>query len=114
MRSEVLELAAIAGGMTYLWRYLPLRSRMGAGAPGGRMARFLAATGPAAIATLFVAEMLPLAQEDLPRLQASALGVLGVLAAYAWRRSVVFATLAGALACGLATALGPALPLGPG
>lgn len=106
MRFEVLELALIAGAFTYLWRYLPLRARLDDRAAEGLLARFLAATGPAAIATLFVAEMLPLLHESRPRQASALLGVLGVVAAYGWRRSVVFATLAGALACGLATALG--------
>ncbi len=108
MRFDVLELALIAGGLTYLWRYLPLRANLSSMAPGGVLARVLAATGPAAIATLFVAEILPLVHAS-PTLQRRALlGVLGVLLAYAWRRSVVFATLAGAVVCGGAAALGMA------
>lgn len=106
MRAEVLELAVIAGVLTYLWRYLPLRANLRDMAPHGILARFLAATGPAAIATLFVAEMLPLLQSSLAQQGRVGVGVLAVLAAYAWRRSVVMATLAGACACGLAAALG--------
>ncbi len=106
MRAEVLELALIAGALTYLWRYLPLRANLSDTAPNGLLARFLAATGPAAIATLFVAEMLPLLQAPLAQQGRVVVGVLAVLAAYAWRRSVVFATLAGACACGAAAALG--------
>lgn len=106
MRLEVLELALIAGVLTYLWRFLPLRANLSSTAPGGLMARFLAATGPAAIATLFVAEMLPLIHATVAVQGRSAVGVLAVLLAYLWRRSVVSATLAGALACGLAAALG--------
>ena len=108
MRFDVLELALIAGGLTYLWRYLPLRANLGKMAPGGTLARFLGATGPAAIATLFVAEMLPLVHATLPHQGRVLLGVLGVLLAYAWRKSVVFATLAGAVTCGVAAALGMA------
>jgi hypothetical protein len=33
-------------------------------------------------------------------------GVLAVVLAFTWRKSVVFATLAGACACGVAAALG--------
>jgi branched-subunit amino acid transport protein len=105
MRADVLELALIAGVLTYLWRYLPLRANLADMAQGGLLARFLAATGPAAIATLFVAEMLPLVQAA-PAVQVRALaGVLTVLLAYGWQRSVVVATLAGALACGAVAAL---------
>lgn len=106
MRADVLELALIAGGFTYLWRYLPLRSNLHAMDRQGLLARFLAATGPAAIATLFVAELLPLMHTSLPLQGRAMVGVLGVLLAYRWRRSVVFATLAGALACGIAARLG--------
>lgn len=106
MRSDVLELALLAGGLTYLWRFLPLRANLNDLSPHGVPARFLAATGPAAIATLFVAEMLPLVHASGAVQGRSAVGVLAVLLAYLWRRSVVFATLAGALACGIAAALG--------
>lgn len=106
MRADVLELALIAGVLTYLWRYLPLRANLSDMAPGGILARFLAATGPAAIATLFVAEMLPLLHTSLGRQSGAAFGVLTVLVAYRWQKSVVFATLAGALACGIAASLG--------
>ncbi len=106
MRAEVLEIALIAGVLTYLWRFLPLRANLRDMQPNGFLARFLAATGPAAIATLFVAEMLPLLHGTLAQEGRALVGVLGVGLAYAWRRSVVFATLAGALACGGAAWLG--------
>ena len=60
MRADVLQLALMAGGLTYLWRFLPLRISLGDMPKDGLLSRFLSATGPAAIATLFVAEMLPL------------------------------------------------------
>ncbi len=106
MRFDVLELALIAGVLTYLWRYLPLRVNLSDLPPGGPLSRFLASTGPAAIATLFVAEMLPVLHATLPQQSRALLGVLGVLLAYAWRKSVVFATLAGAVVCGAAAGLG--------
>jgi len=55
MRADVLQLALMAGGLTYLWRYLPLRLNLGDMRKDSLLARFLAATGLAAIATLFVA-----------------------------------------------------------
>ena len=106
MRADVLELALIAGFLTYLWRYLPLRANLSDMAPNGRLARFLAATGPAAIATLFVAEMLPLVHSTVAQQGRASVGVLVVLLAYRWRKTVVFATLCGAVACGVAAALG--------
>lgn len=106
MRGDVLELALIAGVLTYLWRFLPLRANLSKMEPHGFLARFLAATGPAAIATLFVAEMLPMLHATFPQQGRAFVGVVGVLLAYGWRRSVVFATLAGAVACGVASAFG--------
>lgn len=96
MRIEVLALALIVGVANYAFRYGPVAARLGEG-QAGRMARFLAATGPAAIATLVVASALPLVGTDpLPLLA----GVLAVLGLWVWRRSVVLATLAGAVAYG--------------
>lgn len=106
MRSEVLVLCLVAGVLTWAWRYLPMRLDLGALGQGGWMARFLASTGPAAIATLFVAEMLPMIRMAGPGLIHGAAGVLAVLGFWAWRRSVVGATLAGALGAGTAAALG--------
>ena len=106
MRADVVQLALMAGGLTYLWRYLPLRISLGDLPQDGILSRFLAATGPAAIATLFVAEMLPLLQDTLAAQGRAGVGVLAVMLAFAWRKSVVFATLAGACACGAAAALG--------
>lgn len=100
MRVEVLALALIVGAANYLFRYGPIAARLGAGqAKGGAgwIARFLAATGPAAIATLVVASVLPLAGVDRGPLVA---GVVAVLALWVWRRSVVLATLGGAAAYG--------------
>ena len=102
MQPDVLILCLIAGGFTYLWRWLPIRLDLGGMGTRGWIARFLAATGPAALGTLFVAEMLPLAREGGPALLQAAVGTLAVLAVWTWRRSVVAATLAGALGAGLA------------
>ena len=106
MRVDVLELCLMAGGLTYLWRYLPLQFGRTDMRKDGLLARFLAATGPAAIATLFVAEMLPLLHGAQAAQGRAAVGVLAVILAFAWRKSVVFATLAGACACGAAAAVG--------
>jgi branched-subunit amino acid transport protein len=106
MRADVLQLALMAGGLTYLWRYLPLRISLGDMPKDGLLSRFLSATGPAAIATLFVAEMLPLLQGTQAEQGRVGVGVLAVVLAFAWRKSVVFVTLSGACACGVAAALG--------
>ena len=70
-------------------------------AAGGRLERFLSATGPAAIATLFVASILPALTPDIAQLLPVITGTLAVLALWVSHRSVVVATLAGALAHGV-------------
>ncbi len=103
MRVEVLALAVVVGLANYAFRYGPIAARLGEGRAGGAMARFLAATGPAAIATLVVASVLPMM--GTARLPLVA-GVLAVLGLWVWRRSVVLATLGGAVAYGAVFALG--------
>lgn len=101
---KILLLALIVGGANWLFRFLPMRLRLADARPGGILARFLAATGPAAIATLFTASVLPMAGQaaDLVLLAA---GMAGVGLAYRLSRSVVLATLAGSAAYGAAFAL---------
>lgn len=105
MRIEILVLALIVGAANYGFRYLPTRADLSALHPKGWLSRFLAATGPAAIATLFVASVLPLMAADWRTMTPAAGGVLAVLGAFWGSRSVVVATLAGAVAHGLCAAL---------
>lgn len=99
MRAEILTLALIVGACTWAFRYFPTKANLSAIAPDGLLSRFLAATGPAAIATLFVASALPMlgGGAKLPLI----CGVAAVVAVYAIMRSVVGATLAGSAAYGL-------------
>ena len=96
MSGEVLALALIVGAANWGFRYLPIRFGLGSGADGGLLSRFLAAVGPAAIATLFVASSLPFVQGGA--VLAPVMGTAAVVAVWVWRRSVVGATLAGAAA----------------
>lgn len=105
MRPEVLILALITGLCTWAFRFLPLRADLSDLNPHGPLARFLAATGPAAIATLFVAEVMPVLQAPLASQSPLIVGTAAVVAVFAWRRSVVLATLAGSAAYGLVVAL---------
>lgn len=101
---DLLLIALMAGVATYAFRVLPTRMARSDLPEGGWLARFLASTGPAAIATLFTASVLSMeqtAQLPLPLIA----GTLAVLAMFAWRKSVVLATLAGAAAYGGAFAL---------
>lgn len=104
MNGDVIVLSLATGAATWAFRALPMMLARKSPRAGGLGERFLAATGPAAIATLFVATMLPLARgmAPLPLLA----GCVAVMAVFAASRSVVLATLAGAAACGLTVALG--------
>ena len=106
MRGEVMLLAVIVGACTWALRYVPLRMDLSNLRPDSLLGRFLAATGPAAIGTLFVAEVLPYLGRPLTDQIPLYVGVLAVIAVYAGARSPVLATLAGAVAFGVATALG--------
>lgn len=104
MRLDVLVLCLVAGGLTYAWRFLPILWDLGR-LDKPWVTRFLAATGPAAIGTLFVASALPLVAAGPAELLRAGLGTLTVVLVWVWRRSVVAATLAGAMVAGLTAAL---------
>jgi hypothetical protein len=102
MSWDLVLLALMAGAANWAFRALPVLLMRGEARPGGITARFLAATGPAAIATLFVASVLPQlwpVPRDLLPLVA---GVLATLAGFWPRRSVVAGTLIGALGYSMA------------
>lgn len=103
MNQDLLLVALLAGAANWVFRVVPTLARTDRLAPGGWLERFLSATGPAAIATLFVAAILPALTPDLQLLLPVALGTAAVVGVWLLRRSVVLATLAGALAHGLAT-----------
>ena len=102
MSWELLTVALMAGIANWCFRALPILARNGRATAGGWLGRFLSSTGPAAIATLFVAAILPSLTSDLARLLPVITGTAAVLALWFTRKSVVLATLAGALAHGLA------------
>ncbi len=98
MKTGLIVMALLAGSANWAFRALPtllLRRELH---PERLAARFLAATGPAAIATLFVASVLPqlwpVPREMLPL----AAGTLATVLAFWPRRSVVAGTLTGAAA----------------
>ncbi len=100
MNVELLAVALLAGAANWAFRVLPTLARTDRLAPGGWLERFLSATGPAAIATLFVAAILPELTTDFARLLPVVTGTLAVLAVWAASRSVAGATIAGAVLCG--------------
>ena len=75
-------MALLAGAANWAFRVLPTLARTDRLQPGGWLERFLAATGPAAIATLFVASILPLLSPGLAALSPVVTGTLAVLAVY--------------------------------
>lgn len=101
MSWELLTVALLAGVANWCFRALPILAQQGRATAGGWLGRFLSATGPAAIGTLFVAAILPALTPDLGRLLPVITGTLAVLGVYLARKSVVLATLAGAFAHGL-------------
>jgi hypothetical protein len=101
MNGDLLAVAVVAGAANWAFRALPILARTERRVSGGWLGRFLSATGPAAIATLFVAAILPLLTQDAARLLPVIAGTAAVLGVYVLRTSVVQATLAGALAHGL-------------
>lgn len=100
MNWELLAVAVMTGAANWAFRVLPTRARTDRLAPRGRVERFLAATGPAAIATLFVASILPALSFDVRAMAPVVIGTAAVIGVYLARRSVVLATLAGAAAHG--------------
>ena len=105
MNPDLLTMALIVGVFTWAFRFLPTRLDLSKLHPDGHLVRFLAATGPAAIATLVVASVWPLVSGSLAEMVPLAVGVATVVVVFRWRRSVVAATLAGSLAYGVTFAL---------
>ena len=105
MSGDVLILALLVGAANWLFRYGPTRVGFGARADSGWLARFLGATGPAAIATLVVASVLPMLGAGLAGMGPLVGGVAAVIGLWLWRRSVVVATLGGSLAYAVVFAL---------
>ncbi|NGM45180.1 hypothetical protein G5B31_06480 [Rhodobacter sp. SGA-6-6] len=96
MSADLVILALLAGAANWAFRALPVLLMKREARPGGVAARFLASTGPAAIATLFVASVLPQLWPVPRDLWPLAAGVAATVLAFLPRRSVVAGTLCGA------------------
>lgn len=101
MNWDLMAVAMLAGAANWAFRVLPTLARTERLRMGGRFERFLGATGPAAIGTLFVASILPVLTADLQEMLPAAIGTGAVLLIYLKNRSVVGATLGGAVLYGL-------------
>ncbi len=98
MRFEIFALMAVVGAFIWAFRVLPMKVNLASLPEKGALARFFAATGVAAIATLFAAAMLP--EFAGGRAVPAILGSLAVIAVYLPSKSTVLATMAGAVAYG--------------
>lgn len=98
--SEVLIVTLLVGLGTYLLRFLPTLFMRGTGDPRVPLARFLSATGPAAIAALFVAAILPMLSPQAGTIAPLLCGCAAVVGVFAWRRDISLATVSGAIAYG--------------
>ena len=96
MSADLVILALLAGAANWAFRALPVLLMKREARPGGVAARFLASTGPAAIATLFVASVLPQLWPVPRDLWPLAAGVAATVLAFLPRRSVVAGPLCGA------------------
>jgi hypothetical protein len=103
MRPEILALIVSVGAFVWAFRVLPMRLNLARMPEGGALARFFAATGVAAIATLFAASILP--ELAGARALPAAAGSLAVLAVHLPSKSVVLATMAGAAGYGAVFAI---------
>lgn len=101
MRPEILTLCLIVGAFTYAFRVLPTRMDLSRIPATGALSRFLAATGPSAIATLFVVSFLSGTSAEGATLFPALAGAVAVLALFRASGSVVAATLAGSAAYGV-------------
>ena len=101
MRPEILWLALLVGACNWAFRYFPTMMNLHRLPADSMFMRLLNATGPAAIGTLFVASVMPLFKDPPAGGLVLAAGLAAVCLAFAWTRSVVTATVAGAVAYGL-------------
>lgn len=105
MNTEFLIVTILVGLGTWLLRFLPTRFLRGSGDPDAPLSRFLSATGPAAIAALYVGSVLPMVSTDLQAFAPLIVGSIAVVALYGWRRDISIATVGGAVVYGLVFAL---------
>lgn len=97
MSVDFLLLVGCVGFTTWAFRYLPIALSKQGHSNSGKMEPFFQSIGPAAIAALFTASVLPGAgfiPTDM------ILASLGVIAVYGWKKSVVLATMTGSFVYG--------------
>lgn len=102
MNTDLVIVAFVVGLGTWLFRFLPTRLGSLSQSRGGALTRSLESIGPAAIATLLVASLLPDLVATAESRPLVLIGCGATVLAFLVRRSVVGATIVGAVAYGLA------------
>src|SRR5690606_24987630 len=105
MSTEFFIVTLLVGLGTWMLRYLPTRFMRGTGDPEAPLSRFLSATGPAAIAALYVGAIVPMLAPDVGAVAPLLAGSAAVVALYLWRRDISIATVGGAIVYGIVFAL---------
>lgn len=105
MRPELVVVAVIVGLGTWLFRAVPARFGNRLVTPNSRLAAAMEGIGPAAIATLFVASIMPELSGGGTRILLLLIGSTATILTFRLRRNVVLATIAGAIAYGVAAGL---------
>lgn len=105
MNTEFVIVTLLVGLGTWMLRFLPTRFMAGKGDPEAPLSRFLSATGPAAIAALYVGALIPMVSPNLEAIVPLIAGSGAVVALWFWRRDVAIATVGGAIVYGIVFAL---------
>ncbi|MEA9391427.1 L-valine transporter subunit YgaH [Acerihabitans sp. TG2] len=104
MNSTVILIGLVVGAANYGFRYIPLRfSRMPrqTNATGNWVTRIVDGIGIASICSLLVVSSVPSVMHDSDKLLPTLVGFAVLTICYYQSRSIVLATLAGALSFGL-------------
>lgn len=104
MNADVLLIGLVVGCANYLFRYLPLRlapARQRPGIPRGKIALLLDSIGIASICALLVVSSTPEVMRDHARLVPTLAGFTALALCFYRTKSIIYATLIGALAFGI-------------
>lgn len=104
MNLSVVIIGLVVGTANYVFRYLPLRlgAKRKSSAGAGVISVLLDAIGVASICALLVVSSVPEVMRDQAKLVPTLVGFAVLTACFYRTRSIVIATLAGALCFGLA------------
>lgn len=105
MNYALMITAIIVGIGTWAFRFIPLKLQIFKAEKDGPLNAFFSSTGPAAIATLFVASLLPIVGVETRENIALVLGCIAVVAAFFWKKDVAVSTILGAIVYGVVYAI---------